>query len=254
MMQLPSLTSRMIPLAVLAVMTAAFPALLRAEPHEARAVVKSLDRAVLSGELAAKILSLPKRPGDHFNKADLLVSLDCKLYQAQTEKVAAENRAAKIKMQNTEQLNKLHSIGALDVAMAYSEYEQTAAMLKIARLNTSRCEIHAPFSGRVVALYVNQHENVSPQQQLIEIVADQHLELEIVVPATWLRWLTTGAQFSATIDETGRTHKATVVTLNPVIDPVSQTIIARAQVDNCDTLIPGMSATAVFPERPAAGN
>lgn len=216
-----------------------------AEP-EARAVVKSLDRAVLSGELSARILKLPKRAGDSFKKGDLLVGLDCSLYKAQAEKVAAENRAAEIRLENAKQLNELASIGTLDVALAQSEYEQSQAELKIARLNTRRCNIRAPYSGRVISIMVNRHENIQPQQELIEIVADTRLEAELVVPASWLKWLKPGIHLEMKVDETGQTHKAHVVAINPAIDPVSQTLTLRAKFSSSENLTPGMSATAFF--------
>ncbi|WP_027859802.1 efflux RND transporter periplasmic adaptor subunit [Marinobacterium jannaschii] len=213
---------------------------------EARAVVKSLDRAILSGELAAKVIALPKRAGERFRKGDLLVGLNCDLYEAQAEKVGAENKVAEIKLKNAQQLNELASIGALDVALAQSEFEQTRAELKIARLNTKRCSIRAPYSGRVVSLLVNRHENIRQQQELIEIVADKRLEAELVVPAVWMKWLRAGMNLRMKIDETGGELKASVVAINPAIDPVSQTLTLRARFASSDSLIPGMSATAFF--------
>lgn len=217
-----------------------------AEGPEARAVVKSLDRAILSGELAAKVVALPKRSGERFKKGDLLVGLDCELYKAQREKVAAENKASEIRLRNAEQLNELASIGALDVALAQSEFNQTRAELKIAHLNTRRCNIRAPYNGRVVNVLVNRYENMRQQQELIEIVSDKRLEAELVVPANWLKWLKAGIGFKMKIDETGGTHNATVVAINPAIDPVSQTLTLRARLADSETLIPGMSATALF--------
>jgi membrane fusion protein, multidrug efflux system len=218
----------------------------QAERLEARAVIKPLDRAILSGELAARVKSLPKRTGESFKKGDLLVGLDCVLYQAQAEKVAAENKAAEIKVQNTRKLNELRSVGALEVALAQSEYEQTAAELKIARLNTQRCEIKAPYDGKVVKLFTNRHETIQPQQELIEVVADQRLETEIVVPATWLRWLTPNTELQMQVDETGTHHTAQVEAISPAVDSVSQTVQLRARISDSNKLMPGMSATAYF--------
>ena len=68
--------------------------------YQARAVIKSLDRAVLSGELAARVQRIPYLPGEAFERGAVLVDLDCSLYGAQAEKVAAEvqQRESKAKM------------------------------------------------------------------------------------------------------------------------------------------------------------
>ena len=218
----------------------------QAEEYKARAVINAWDRAVLSGELAARITSLPKRPGESFNKGDLLIGLDCALYEAQASKVAAEHTAARVKLDNARQLNELRSIGSLDVALAQSEYAQTQAELRIARINTQRCRIKAPYNGKVVTVLVNQHENIRQQQELIEIVADQRLEAEVVVPATWLSWLQPSMPLTLQIDETGARVEATIAAISPAIDPVSQTLLLRAELAPSAALMPGMSATAYF--------
>lgn len=213
---------------------------------EARAVIKALDRAVLSGELAAKVARLPLRPGDAFTAGDALVELDCALYQAQADKVSAEVRAAKIKRDNARELKALNSIGELDVALAQSEYAQSLAELRIARLNTERCTIKAPWDGRVVSVQVNAHENIRQQQELIEIVGDRQLEAEIVVPAAWLNWLAVGQSVSLLVDDRTEPASAEVSAIIPAIDAVSQTVLLRATLSPDTELIPGMSATAVF--------
>ncbi|OXY80757.1 efflux RND transporter periplasmic adaptor subunit [Oceanimonas doudoroffii] len=216
------------------------------EEYKARAVIKALDRAVLSGELAARVTQLPKRPGDSFRQGELLLGLDCSLYQAQADKVAAESKAARFKLDNAKQLNELRSIGSLDVALAQSEYAQAQAELRIARLNTERCQIKAPYDGRVVAVLVNRHENIRQQQEVLEIVADQRLEAEVVVPATWLGWLKPELPLTLRIDETGASVEAAVVAISPAIDPVSQTLQLRARLTQPSGLMPGMSASAYF--------
>lgn len=225
--------------------TAVLPTVALAE-YEARAVIKALDRAVLSGELAAKVKSLPVRPGEAFSKGDSLVELDCALYQAQADKVSAEVRAARIKRDNARELKALNSIGELDVALAQSEYAQSLAELQIARLNTDRCTIKAPWDGKVVTLHVNAHENIRQQQELIEIVGFSALEAEIVVPAAWLNWLEPGQPVRLLVDDRTEPTEAVISAIIPAIDAVSQTVLLRATITQESELIPGMSATAVL--------
>jgi len=214
--------------------------------YQARAVIKSLDRAVLSGELAARVQRIPYLPGESFEKGATLVELDCSLYEAQAEKVSAEVKAARIKSENARELDALNSIGGLDVALAQSEYAQALAELKIARLNTERCVIKAPWRGRVVGLRVSTHENIRPQQELIEVVGDQNLEAEVVAPASWLNWLVVGQPISLVVDNFSESESAELRAIIPAIDAVSQTVLLRAKLPQNTNLIPGMSATAVF--------
>lgn len=225
---------------------AMLPLAAQAADNEARAVITALDRVLLSSELAGRVTSLPRRAGDAFKKGDLLVSLDCDLYQAQASKVSAELEGARVKVENARQLKELRSIGALDVSMAESEYAQIQAALRIAQLNASRCAIRAPWPGRVVAVRVKPYENVRQQQELIEIINDSRFEAEVVVPAKWMRWLKPGTPLELRVDETGTTARAKVAAITPAIDAVSQTVVLRAAIADGSQLIPGMSATAVF--------
>ena len=184
-------------------------------------------------------------------KGDLLIALDCDLYQPQAAKVAAEHKAARLKMENAQQMKELRAIGALDVSLAESEFAQTQAALRIAQLNAERCTIRAPWPGRVVAVHVKPYENVRQQQELIEIINDRQFEAEIVVPANWMRWLKPGTPLKLRVDETGTTASAKVTAITPAIDAVSQTVVLRAALVDGSQLIPGMSATAVFNLPPA---
>lgn len=236
-----------VPVAVAAVCLAlASPAAWAAADNEARAVIKAVDRVLLSSELAARVTSLPRRAGDAFRKGDLLVALDCDLHKAQSSKVAAELEGARLKLENARQLQELRSIGALEVSVAESDYTQTQAALRIAQLNAGRCGIRAPWSGRVVAVHVKPYENVRQQQELIEIINDGRFEAEVIVPAKWMRWLKPGTPLTLQVDETGSSAQAKVAAITPAIDAVSQTVVLRAAIADGSRLIPGMSATAVF--------
>ena len=211
---------------------------------QARAVLKAVDRAVLSSELAARITELPVRAGGSFRKGDLLVGLDCQLYQAQETKVASEKKAAVMKLGNVVKLNDLKSVGALEVALAETHLEQVQASLKMARINTDRCQIKAPYDGRVVNLLVNRYEVIDQQQELVEIVNNQQVKAEVVAPTSWLTWLREGIPVKLTIDESSIVAEGVISAVSPAIDPASQTVLIHVKLVKNAGLIPGMSATA----------
>lgn len=233
-------------LAVIVFSCCALPALAD-ESLETRGVIKALQRAVISGEIAARIKQLPKRTGESFRKGETLVSFECALFEAQRDKVAAEREGAETKLKNDRQLEALNSIGHLEVALSEAELKKAEAELRIARLNAERCIIRAPYDGLMVQVLVNEHESVREQQELLEIVDTGSLEAEIVVPANWLAWLKVGQPLRMRIDETGKTVDAKVIAIGATIDPVSQTTNVRARFTGKQSrLVPGMSGTANF--------
>lgn len=212
------------------------------ESVTARAVIKSLDRVVLSGELTAKISHLPKRMGETFRKGDTLVGFDCSIFKAQRDKVSAERDLALVKVNNARELNRLNSIGKLEVSITEAELKKVEAELRIASLNTDRCVIKAPYDGSVVGLQVNEHESVKEQQPLIEIVGKESLEADIIVPANTINWLKVGTPIRLTIDETGKEIQSSISHISPTIDATSQTLQLRAKLKDA-SIQAGMSAT-----------
>lgn len=216
-----------------------------AQSFEARAVIKAVDRATLSGELVSNVVSVPKKMGDSFKKGQTLVRLDCGIFQAQLKKVKAESTLAELKFKNAQKLNELRSIGVLDVAIAGAEFEKAKAETQIARINAQRCYIKAPYDGRVVKVLVNEQERAG-QEPLIEIIGTKRLQAEIIVPGKWVSSMQLNQKVKLKIDESGELVDAKVTGINPTIDGVSQTIEVRAELLQTKGVVAGMSAIALF--------
>jgi membrane fusion protein, multidrug efflux system len=220
-----------------------------AETFNARGLLVSPYRATLSSELAARVVQLPKKMGESFKRGDTLVALDCRLFDAQQEKVSAEVKVAQIRLENTRQLNKLRSIGTLDVAIAESELQKVMAEQRIAQLNVERCDIKAPFDGAVEQLDIHPFEVVQQQQALLKIVGKASLEADIIVPAEWMSWLKTGLSVRLQVEETQQVLQAFVSHIGPSVDPTSQTVQIRATIKEIpEKVLPGMSVLAMFNE------
>lgn len=215
-----------------------------AEEYQARAVIKAENRAVIASELASRVLTLPVAPGQTFKQGDILVGLDCALFKAQQNKIAAESKAADLTLENARQLNQLRSISTLDVAIAEAERDKAQASLAMAELNVARCTLKAPYDGRVVVRSVNRFESVRQHQPLIEIIDDQHLKAEMVAPAAWVRWLKNGLPVRLHPDNASGVVQASLSGITPAIDPASQTVVLHITIPSPAGLLPGMSATA----------
>lgn len=213
-----------------------------AETFSARGLVKAKSRAVLASEIGAVVNKTPFRSGDTFKKGDALISFDCRLLKSQKDKVEAQTKASKAQLENAQDLEKMRSIGALDVTLAKADYDKARAELKIASLNVERCLVKAPFDGTVVQLLVNEFESVDLRRNLIEIVSSSALEVEIIAPADWLKKVSTGQKARMDIDELGITSEVKIIAMGGAVDPVSQTVIIRARFDNLPKdILPGMS-------------
>jgi len=213
----------------------------------ARAIVSSIDRTIISAEIAGNVVYLPTGEGEYFKKGTLLVKIDCAIYEAQKRKIEIQKKIALYQMQKNEQLDKLNSIGAFEVLISQEEYNKQDAELGIVSVNVKRCNIYAPFNGRVVEKKVNRHQSIKAQQEILEIVGTGNLEARVIVHATSLSWLKKGDKLTLSVDETQTVLKGSVKEIGAVVDPTSQTVLIRAKLlKPYGKIIAGMSGTVTF--------
>ena len=224
-----------------------FSVMYASENQIARAVIISLDRTVLSSEIAGEIIELSKFEGDSFKKDEILIKIDCGVYKAQKRKIDVEKEIAKLEVEKNKKLDTFGSIGTFEIQISQENLNKQKAESDIAAINISRCEIKAPFDGRIASKKVSKYQSIKPQDELLEIVGLDNLEVKVVVPSSWLVWLKKGMEFNLSIDETQKVVKAQIVQIDSVVDPTSQTISIRAKlIKPFENIIPGMSATATF--------
>lgn len=212
-----------------------------------RALVEAKDQSVLSSEVAAKVLKMPFRNGEAFSKGDVLLEYECSLIKTQKEKIEAELTGLKVKSDAYERMVKLNSMGAMDSALATSETKKKEAELKMADITVSKCQIKAPYDGKVQKTLVHEHEYVGEQKELMEIIGTKNLELSILIPSRMITSVSIGEAVSFSADETGAKAQGIIIGINPSADPVSQTIRVRAKLTSFGSyVIPGTIGTAQF--------
>lgn len=221
------------------------------EVPQARGVLRPGAEAVLSSQIAGKVLALPFREGESFKKGDVLAELDCRYYQAQLSAAEAAEAAARIQLESDRQLASLNSIGVFEVQMSEAKLRQAEAETTLGRVLTDRCVVRAPYDGVLVERLIHPHESVAQDTRLISIVARATPEIRLVVPSHWLPGLTPGTPFQFHLDELDQTYPAKITAVGGRIDPVSQTLpVTGAFVGKPPGLVPGMSGTAHFERVP----
>jgi len=217
-----------------------------------RAQLTARNSAVLAAEIGAKIRSLHVLEGREFKKGDLLVSFDDTLQQSQVERAQAVLAGAQRTFAANERLRKLNSVGQIELDLSEAEVSKARAELSYAKAMLAKCQIAAPFAGRVAEQRVHEQEFVQPGQTLIEIIDDAPPEVDFIAPSKWLAWLRIGQSLKVTIDETGHVYSAQVERIGARVDPVSQSIkIVAGVIPASSDLIAGMSGTVdLSPDNP----
>lgn len=213
----------------------------------APAVVRADAEAELSSSLSGMIKALPVDEGSEFAEGDLLVRLDCAMQRAEAEAATADHQAAQAEFEVRKALLARGGTGEVQVAVAEAQAAATKARQRLAEAVVSKCDIVAPFDGRVVETSVNAFEYVEPSQALLSVVSSGRPELEINAPAVWLRWLNIGSEGRVEFEEVDGTFAVRVSSIGAAIDPVSATIKVTAEFQKgSPEILPGMSGLVVF--------
>lgn len=215
-----------------------------------RGIVASKHVALISVDVRSKVNEIPFRVGESFSKNDTLLNFDCVVLKAEASAAYASLLAAKAEYDSNLELQSGNAAGELDVELAKARMQESKGMWAAAKGRTNHCTIKAPFNGKVAALSVHEHELSQPDKPIMKIVGNTDLELNFVVPSSWLSWLKPETDFTFTIDETGKDYLVSVTRIGAEIDAVSGTIeIFGKFVEGQEDVIPGMSGLARFPEQ-----
>lgn len=218
-----------------------------------RGIVKSKQEATIASRMTARIVAMPYGEGDAFPKGALLARFDCSQIQAQLNAARAATAAYRKTYETNVELDQYEAVGKNEVAVSQANLGKADAEAKAVAAQLSDCAVYAPFSGKVVEEIAHAREVAASGQPLLKIQSGGNLEIELIVPSRWLTWLRPGAEFGFTIDETGQAATGVVTRLGASVDAVSKTIRVTGDITQSSGLVlPGMSGTATFPDRPTA--
>lgn len=218
---------------------AAGPAMAR---QDIRAQLMPRRYTTIAAEIGAKVSSLPVTEGGAFRAGQLLVQFDCSLQRAQLDKAEAELEGAEQTLKSNLRLEQLNSVGQLELDLSKSASNKAKAEVGANKAVLAKCQVAAPFAGRVAEQKVREQQYVQPGQALLDILDDSVLELEFLVPSVWLRWLKVGGSFEVQIDETRKSYPAKFTRIGARVDPVSQSVkVAAAIHGKFPELMAGMS-------------
>ena len=214
---------------------------------EIRGLIKPLREALLSTDVTAKVSHISVKDGDHFKQGEKLIQFDCDRQKAELRAAKAETKARKLMFGNNQDLSQFNAVGSLELDVSKAQYDKALAELNVIKVRHQKCEIKAPWNGRVTEVNAHAHEVIEPGREIMKILDDDSLEIEMIVPSKWLRWLEPGINCPIAVDETGKNYDIKISRVGARVDPVSQTVRIFASFKNEVTdILAGMSGTVIF--------
>ena len=208
--------------------------------------------AAVSFELSGRLDKILVDEGDLISTGQLIATLDTRLLSADRDRLQANRAALSAQLRFAEQTvarqSKLSSTGAssqasVDEAIARSDelvarIAEVDAQLMTNEILAEKMRVNAPFSGQVTERAVDGGESILPGQRLIEIVENSAPRLRVGVPLD----IREEDLFASSVDISGQTYEARLVSLRPDIDPTTRTRTAILEIDTEQQLSFGQTA------------
>ncbi|MCH7664922.1 MAG: efflux RND transporter periplasmic adaptor subunit [Acidobacteria bacterium] len=177
------------------------------------------------------------------SKGQLLARIEDDEIRAQVEIGRVSLQEARLNFERAERLYGIQLLSPEDYEQARSRFETAQAQYHGNQLQLGYTEIRAPFSGHIVARYIDAGQQVSAGTPLFRLSDFDPLLCPIQVPERELPRLMVGQPAYLTVEAwPDERFEARVLRISPIIDAATGTVKVTLDVDARDKLRPGMFA------------
>jgi len=212
---------------------------------EALGTAKARESVVLVSPVSDRVTSVFFEDGQIVKKGELLVELENEEETAQFQEAEANlNEATK---QFSRVKNLVDSGNASNASLDAERRKVEEARFRVAaakaRLNDRL--IMAPFDGVLGLRQISEGSFLSTNTTITTIDAIDLVKLDFYVPERFIATLVPGQEVEASVEAyEGRVFKGRVKTVDSRIDPVTRSVLIRAEIENKDqALRPGILMT-----------
>jgi membrane fusion protein (multidrug efflux system) len=210
-------------------------------------------------EVSARLLRLLKDEGAYVGKGELIAlldSTDAKLAQeraaaavavaqANREHAVAERDRADHLLKTGGITDKDHLSAQVNLQVAEASLKQAKAEEAIAAQQLARCQIHAPFAGRIAKRLVDPGAMLAAGTPVVTLVDNAMLEFRAAVPSADFSKVRVGAAAQVTVDAMpGLSATGSITRILPLVDERSRSFEVVVQVAGRQELVSGLFARA----------
>jgi membrane fusion protein (multidrug efflux system) len=217
--------------------------------------IKPQAQVQVVSEISARMLRLNKDEGAWVNKGEIIAVLDPTDARLAADRanaavaVAEANRAhATTERDRANNLirtggitDKDHLSATVSLQVAEASLLQVKAEAAIAAQQLARCQIKAPFSGRVAKRLVDAGTMLAPGTPVVQLVDNSVLEFRASVPSADLPRVKIGAPVVISVDALpGSVLHGQVTRILPLVDERSRSFEVVSRVSESNNLVSGL--------------
>jgi membrane fusion protein (multidrug efflux system) len=213
-----------------------------ADRIEALGTLRANEAVELTATVTERVVETGFEDGDRVKKGDVLLKLSSTEEEALlTEAVSAE-KESRLQYERIEQLASRGTASTSQLDEARRVHETSRARQLAIESRLAELIIKAPFDGVVGLRNISVGALVRPGDQVTTIDDDSKMLLDFSVPARFLDTVKLGSPIEAsTATYGGRFFHGGVHSVSSRVDPVTRSVMVRAEIPNEDRLLmPGM--------------
>jgi len=146
------------------------------------AVAAAADKSVLSFRLAGEVIKVNVKPGEFVKKGQLLAQLDPTDYQLTVNDAQAKFSLADSQYRRSAALVKQGYLAQSQFDELAAQRQIALAKLNLAKLRLTFTALHAPFSGVISRVPVEQFENVQVGEAVMNIHSATDVDILVQAP------------------------------------------------------------------------
>lgn len=204
--------------------------------------IEAVQAVDLRPDEQGRVTALLFREGQYVAKGTPLVKIDDAMLRAQAERAAADRDLARQQIDRARRLREQNATSPADLERASAADRSAAAALAMLQLQIERTTVRAPFAGVVGQRFVSEGDYVTSATRLLTLQTIDPQRAVIEVPERHAVELKPGQSVEFTVAaKPGRTFRAEVDFIDPVVENSKRTILVKARAPNPDRVLkPGM--------------
>jgi len=200
--------------------------------------IEAIQAVELRPDAQGRVIELLFTEGQTVAEGAPLVRIDAALLEAQAERAAADHELARQQLERVRRLRADNAASPADLERAEASAQSAEAALNVLRIQIARSSVRAPFAGVVGQRFVSVGDYVTSASPLLTLQTTDPQHAVIEVPERYAGDLRIGQVVEFTVAaQAGRTFRAVVEFIDPVVQARTRTIVVKARAPNPGRLL-----------------
>lgn len=214
------------------------------EVVEASGTILANEATEIRPEISGRITQLNIREGAVVPKGSLLVKIYDGDLQAQLNKLVVQLQIAEKTEERQKELLKIGGIAQQDYDLSILQVSNIKADIELTRVNISKTEIRAPYTGRLGLKSISPGAYISPTTLITTITQMNQMKIEFSVPEKYSAQINNGLTLDFMVDGSSKPYKANILARESSVDQNTRNLRIRAIVQGGSDqfLVPGTFA------------